>query len=44
MSGSGPTVFGLFDDMIIAGKAEARIREEGIAKDLLLTRPFNLKQ
>lgn len=44
MSGSGPTVFGIFDDMIIAGKAEARIREEGIAKDLLLTRPFNLKQ
>ena len=41
MSGSGPTVFGIFDDMIIAEKAKTRIREEGVAKDLLLTGPFN---
>ncbi|HCM91242.1 MAG TPA: 4-(cytidine 5'-diphospho)-2-C-methyl-D-erythritol kinase [Lachnospiraceae bacterium] len=44
MSGSGPTVFGIFDDMIIEEKAKTRIREEGAAKDLLLTKPFNIKR
>ena len=39
MSGSGPTVFGLFDDGNKAGEALKKIREEGIAKDLLLTEP-----
>ncbi len=39
MSGSGPTVFGLFDDGNKAGEALERIRKEGIAKDLLLTEP-----
>ena len=39
MSGSGPTVFGLFDDGNKAGEALEKIREEGIAKDLLLTEP-----
>ena len=44
MSGSGPTVFGIFDDMIAAKKAEAGIREEEVAKDLMLTKPFNIRR
>ena len=39
MSGSGPTVFGLFDDGNKAGEALKKIREEGRAKDVLLTEP-----
>ena len=42
MSGSGPTVFGIFDDKEAAGKAADRIREKGVAKDVLITSPFNV--
>ena len=37
MSGSGPTVFGLFDDKETAEKACARLRESGLAKQTFLT-------
>ena len=43
MSGSGPTVFGIYDDMGSAKRTERMIREKGIAKDLVLTAPFNIK-
>jgi 4-diphosphocytidyl-2-C-methyl-D-erythritol kinase len=39
MSGSGPTVFGLFDDRDKACEAQEKIRAEEIVKDLLLTEP-----
>lgn len=32
MSGSGPTVFGIYDDKMLARRAAARIREEQLAK------------
>lgn len=41
MSGSGPTVFGIFNKIETARIAEAKIKEEGIAKDILLTSPYN---
>jgi len=37
MSGSGPTVFGIFDDSAKADNALKTINEKGIAKDLLVT-------
>lgn len=37
MSGSGPTVFGLFDDRETAQKACDRLRESGLAKQTFLT-------
>ena len=41
MSGSGPTVFGVFDKKETAMIAEAKIKEAGIAKDILITGPYN---
>ncbi|MCR5420759.1 MAG: 4-(cytidine 5'-diphospho)-2-C-methyl-D-erythritol kinase [Lachnospiraceae bacterium] len=41
MSGSGPTVFGLFDSMNKAVIAADHIRGLGIAKDIILTKPYN---
>ena len=43
MSGSGPTVFGIFDDREAIINAEGKIKESGIVKDLLMTAPFNVK-
>ncbi len=37
MSGSGPTVFGIFEEKEIAEKACEAMRADGIAKDLLVT-------
>ena len=34
MSGSGPTVFGIYDDKMLARRAAARIREEQLAKQV----------
>ncbi len=41
MSGSGPTVFGIFDDEDKAAKAYADMRANGLARQIFLTRPFN---
>ena len=37
MSGSGPTVFGLFENRTDARKAQARIREKALAKQAFVT-------
>ena len=41
MSGSGPTVFGLFEDESIAKKALETMRETGLAKQVYLTSIYN---
>ncbi len=41
MSGSGPTVFGIFDDEKKAEKAYEDMRASGLARQIYLTRPFN---
>ena len=43
MSGSGPTVFGIFDDEEKAKKACEDMKESGLARQIYLTRPFNQK-
>lgn len=41
MSGSGPTVFGIFDDAQKAKKAYEELKKSGLAKQVFLTTPFN---
>lgn len=41
MSGSGPTVFGIFTDQESAKRAEAAMRDSGLAGDIFLTVPVN---
>lgn len=41
MSGSGPTVFGLFDNRKAAREAYERIRKGSLAKQTYLTTFFN---
>lgn len=41
MSGSGPTVFGLFEDEDVAAAAYAAMRESGLAKQVYLTSIYN---
>ena len=41
MSGSGPTVFGLFDDNEKAEYAYGRMREGNLAKQVYLTEIYN---
>ena len=41
MSGSGPTVFGLFDDEEIAQKAYEEMKSSGLAKQVYLTSIYN---
>ncbi len=41
MSGSGPTVYGIFDDKETAKAAERKLRLAGLAKDIVLTSCFN---
>lgn len=41
MSGSGPTVFGLFEDKAAARKAMEAIRKENLAKQVYLTDMYN---
>lgn len=40
MSGSGPTVFGLFEEKETAERAKQAIREQGLAKQVYLTEMF----
>ena len=42
MSGSGPTVFGLFDDIRTAKKACDTMREERLARNIYITEIFNV--
>ena len=44
MSGSGPTVFGMYDDKILARRAAARIREEQLAKQVHVTTMHNVRR
>lgn len=44
MSGSGPTVFGIYDDKILARRAAARIREEQLAKQVHVTTMHNARR
>lgn len=44
MSGSGPTVFGIYDDKILARRAAARIREEQLAKQMHVTTMHNVRR
>lgn len=41
MSGSGPTVFGIFENTVIAGKCMEELRKKGDAKQIYLTDSFN---
>ena len=41
MSGSGPSVFGIFEDKEKASKAMPEIRESRLARQLFLTEPYN---
>ena len=41
MSGSGPTVFGIFDNEEKAQKASQKLRESGSCQQVFLTVPFN---
>ncbi len=41
MSGSGPTVFGIYEDRMQARRAMAAIRKSRLAKQLFLTTPYN---
>ena len=43
MSGSGPTVFGIFDDEEKAKKACEDMKASGLSRQIYLTRPFNQK-
>ena len=44
MSGSGPTVFGIFDDRIKAKQAQQRIRELQIAKQVYIANVHNVRR
>ncbi|MCI8417144.1 MAG: 4-(cytidine 5'-diphospho)-2-C-methyl-D-erythritol kinase [Lachnospiraceae bacterium] len=41
MSGSGPTVFGIFDDPGAARRACQRLKKRNLAKQIYLTSPYN---
>lgn len=41
MSGSGPTVFGLFDSIKLANEAAEYICEKGYSKEIFITRPVS---
>lgn len=42
MSGSGPTVFGIFSDKDAADAAAEEIKKKQLAKQIYITRPYNL--
>lgn len=44
MSGSGPTVFGIFTDQKTARKAQLKLREKGITKQIYLTNVHNVRR
>ncbi|MCR5157089.1 MAG: 4-(cytidine 5'-diphospho)-2-C-methyl-D-erythritol kinase [Butyrivibrio sp.] len=43
MTGSGPTVFGIFDDDTKAAKAVEAVKKSGLAPELFLTKPVDPK-
>ena len=44
MSGSGPTVFGIFDDKNLARKAAAAIKKKGLAKQAYVANVHNIRR
>ena len=44
MSGSGPTVFGIFTDYTKAKEAYQEIQKSGLSKQIYLTTPYNQKE
>lgn len=44
MSGSGPTVFGIFSEEAKAYEAKAQIRNSGLARQVYVTKPYNHKE
>ena len=44
MSGSGPTVFGIFTSYVQAQEAYKKIRQSGLSKQIYLTTPYNQKE
>lgn len=44
MSGSGPTVFGLFENKVAARKAQERIRRRALAKQVYVTNVHNARR
>ena len=44
MSGSGPTVFGIFDSPSAAKQAMKAVRAAKLAKQVCLTTPYNVKR
>ena len=44
MSGSGPTVFGIFDSPVAAKQALKAVRAAKLAKQICLTTPYNVKR
>jgi len=44
MSGSGPTVFGIYDDLKTAKTALNKLRKKDLAKQVFLVEPFHTKQ
>ncbi len=44
MSGSGPTVFGLFENKMAARNAQSRIREKALAKQVYVTNIHNARR
>ena len=44
MSGSGPTVFGIFDSPVAAKQAMKAVRAAKLAKQICLTTPYNVKR
>lgn len=44
MSGSGPTVFGIFDSSVAAKQAMKAVRAAKLAKQICLTTPYNVKR
>ena len=41
MSGSGPTVFGIFDDKMLAKQAQQKIRKAGLTKQVYVVNIHN---
>ena len=44
MSGSGPTVFGLFENRAAAREAQRKIRESGLTKQVYVTNVHNVRR
>lgn len=44
MSGSGPTVFGIFTNYVQAREAYRKIEQSGLSKQIYLTTPYNQKE